>query len=155
MEARNMRNCLSLLLAAAAACSGCTPCIGGSCAKQPAVRPIDHACLPTGAQHASVPLYRGTVPDRTFVEIAYVDSFACADKQPPTVQSQMRDLQAKAGQAGADAVIRVEQLANKKQGLVDNPMTPFPSSMQDTVKEYFFRGVAVKFTGTVASRVER
>ena len=149
-----MRIVVSVMLAAAAAaCTACSPCIGESCAKQPTVRPIDHACLPAGAPRASVPMYHN-ITNRTFTEIAYVDSFASPDKSPDTVRQQMQDLQSKAGQAGADALIQVQQLANKRTGLVNNPQTPFDSKMQGSEEQYFFRGIAVKY-GSQGGGVER
>ncbi len=130
---------LLMLAAAIAPTASAAPC-----AKIPRVRPIDHACLPAGRSPARIPVYRGEGPG-DYVEIAYVDSYSCLERDEETVKAQLEDLDANARAAGADGLIRLKQLAIKKTGFVNNPRTPFPSVQQGETKYYFFRAVAIKY----------
>ncbi len=85
-------------------------------------------------------------PDQPYHEIAVVDSFRAKKLDAEVTSRMMEDLQKKAAALGADAVINVRRLADRHEGFVSNPRTPFPSVMQGEWKTYFFRGTAVRYT---------
>ncbi|MGC8741087.1 MAG: hypothetical protein ACP5QZ_02530 [Candidatus Sumerlaeaceae bacterium] len=84
-------------------------------------------------------------PDRPYREIAVVDSFRAKKLDPEVTARMMEDLQKKAARFGADAVVDVRRLADRHEGFVNNPRTPFPSLMQGQWKTYFFRGRAIRY----------
>lgn len=134
---------IAAALAATFASTGYSIC--ESCNSQPPIRMIDHACLPAGKSPADVPLYRQDI-DEQYVQIAHIDSYVCQDPDEGCTKAMLKDLEAKARIAGADAVIRVKMLANKRTGFIENPRTPFISLQQGKWEENFFRGIAIKYT---------
>ncbi|MCX7625186.1 MAG: hypothetical protein N2Z21_03120 [Candidatus Sumerlaeaceae bacterium] len=93
---------------------------------------------------SSVELLSGK-PSRDYREVGVVESSRAKKLTPDVTAQMMKDLQNKAALLGADAVIDVHRLADRHEGFVNNPRTPFPSVMQGEWKTYFFRGTAVRF----------
>ncbi len=85
-------------------------------------------------------------PEKSYREIAVVESFRSKRLDAEITRRMMEDLQAKGAAVGADAVIGVKRLADRHEGFVSNPRTPFPSVMQGEWKTYFFRGTAIRYT---------
>lgn len=142
--------------AAALSLAGCN-----TCTSRPPIRAIDHACLPAGGAptKGDIELYRGDI-DAQYVQVATIDSFVCdasSDtdypvKEPskPTVSAEnvrkmLEDLKGKGRAAGADALIRVKMLHRVRTGFKNNPRTPFPSVEQGEWRDYFMRGIAIKY----------
>jgi hypothetical protein len=134
--------------AIALAISGCE-----MCGTRAPIRMIDHACLPAGISPSEIPLYRQDI-NRQYVQIAHIDSYTCREPGDAEVQDMLNDLKNKARAAGADAVIRVKMLSNKRTGYIDNPRTPFRSVQQGSWEDHFFRGIAIKFTGRPSGDTE-
>ncbi|MEI7635313.1 MAG: hypothetical protein WCK47_13655 [bacterium] len=108
------------------------------------VRSIDHACLPAGAPNRHIKAFKGDIPAQC-IEIANVDSFIACNMNEAAANKMLTDIRAKGATLGADALVRVALLHNRRQGFVDQPRTPFRSWTQGETREYFMRGVAVRF----------
>lgn len=91
-----------------------------------------------------VALYTGK-PSQTVRELGIVESSRAKNLTPDVTAKMMKELQEQAAALGADAVVDVRRLADRHEGFVNNPRTPFPSVMQGEWKTYFFRGTAVRF----------
>jgi len=98
---------------------------------------------PTPAEE-KISLYVNEV-ERPHVKIAYVQSTGAANKETETVREQLRDLREKAREAGADAVVNVQQLSDKIRGYVRDEKVPFRAYEQGTAQRYFLRGTAIRF----------
>ena len=120
--------------------AGCSTTCGG----RAPVRAIDQAHLPAPRNYSDLPLYRRDI-DTEYVEIASIDSVVMPRNDTDSVKCMLEDLKAKACAAGADAVVKVQLLEQKKRGFVNNPRTPFPSWKQGEWQEYFFRGTGIKY----------
>lgn len=114
------------------------------CGHNPAIRAIDHTCLPAGAPRPELPIYMTDLNEK-YQEIATIDSFITDNKCMDTLVKQARDVQTKGQAVGADAVIRVRSLSNKITGFKENPDTPFFSVRQGESNDYFVRGTAIKY----------
>lgn len=84
-------------------------------------------------------------PTRPFREIAVVESSRAKKLDPDITSRMLQEIRERAAALGADAVVDVRRLADRHEGFVDNPRTPFPSVMQGQWKTYFFRGIAVRY----------
>ncbi len=124
-----------------------------SCCEKPPIRVIDKTCLPAGSSPKVVPLFRADV-NAKYQQIAYIDSFVALDNCSDTVQKQLKDLQAKARQTGADALVRVRLLKNRVRGFKEDPYTAFFSVTPGASDDYFFRATAIKYLERVPEEPE-
>jgi hypothetical protein len=118
--------------------------VAGCAGSNPTVRVYNPGGIRPPVSPGSVELLKGK-PNRKYTELGVVDSFRAKQLTPEETSQMMTDLQHKAASLGADAVIDVRRLADRHEGFVNNPRTPFPSVMQGEWKEYFFRGTAVRY----------
>jgi len=83
-------------------------------------------------------------PSSNYTPVAFVDSFVHVRLTDEIKADQLRDLQVKARDVGADAVIQLEQLEEKREGMVADPTIPFHAWKQGDYELYFLRGLAVR-----------
>lgn len=115
------------------------------CVSAGARRNLSQTRLPRPDKAASsVELLTGK-PSCDYREIGVVESSRAKKLTPDLTAQMMKELQTQAAALGADAVIDVRRLADRHEGFVNNPRTPFPSVMQGEWKTFFFRGTAVQF----------
>lgn len=112
----------------------------------PQVRATDRACLPApGSPHrGNIPMFTKDIKVR-YMEIADIDSFASLETSEAVTKQQLEDLECKARQIGADALVEVRKLNYTRRGFINDPETPFKSYKQGDEKTYFFRAAAVRY----------
>jgi hypothetical protein len=98
---------------------------------------------PNGSAN-NVRLYVNTVAE-PHVRIAHVNSFAAQKDDEETRRRQLEDLRKRAWSLGADAVVEVKRLRNKGQGWVIDEQVPFTAYQQGRYRQYFLRGVAIRY----------
>jgi len=91
-----------------------------------------------------VRLFVGAV-ERPHVEIAYVNSIAVAERTDEARRAQLRSLQDRAAELGANAVMEVRSMKELHKGMVADPAVPVPSWKQGDTTLYFMRGTAIRW----------
>ncbi len=117
------------------------------------VYPLVEKSLPATPADQDVRLYVNAL-ERPLVELAYIDSTAYPERDPETVQKQLKELTDKARKMGADAVMSVEVLDEKIRGMVIDEAVPFRAYRQGNFELYFIRGTAVKYFDTEEEALE-
>ncbi len=117
--------------------------ISGGCSNT-RVHPITDQEFQPARNVEQVKMYLGVV-DRPHVQLAFVNSFPDSDKTVAIKRDQLRDLQKRAADLGADAVMDVRLLTEKHRGMTVDPTVPFRAWKQGDFDLYFLRGVAIRF----------
>ena len=126
-------------------CALCLAVVTSGCVTTAKAGKTDAERLVLKAKHPKqIELMTGR-PSGNFRELGIVESSRAKKLTPEVTSQMMSELQQQASMLRADAVIEVRRLADRHEGFVNNPRTPFPSVMQGEWKTYFFRGTAVKY----------
>lgn len=111
---------------------------------------VDHSHRLTEQEFApvrnadEVRLFVGEV-ERPHVEIALVNSVATSERSDDARREQLRSLQARAAELGANAVMEVRTMREQHKGMVADPAVPFPAWKQGDTTMYFLRGTAIRW----------
>jgi len=83
--------------------------------------------------------------DRPSVAIAKIDSTLDQSDSVGAKRAMLADLRTRAAKLGADAVVDIRLLKEKRHGFMADPTVPFKAWQQGDYDLYFLRGTAVRF----------
>jgi len=129
---------IRLLLPALAAVAALSACAG------PTHRMIAERDYPPNPDIEAVRLFVGEVID-PHVRIAWVNSYPSEEKTAAEKRRQLEDLRARAAELGADAIMDVMLLKERRRGYVPDPAVPFTAWEQGERNLWFLRGVAIRY----------